>query len=75
MKIAPCPNCGGNNLYRSRPVSACGLHGPNLLPGLGRVFRWAKFQVVLCVDCGLARYVAGTEEKEQVKQSKKWDRI
>jgi hypothetical protein len=35
MKVSPCPNCGGNNLYRSRPFGAGGKASPNFLPGLG----------------------------------------
>lgn len=58
-KIAPCPNCNSNQLYQSEPVSAGGGHAPNYLPGLGSFFRAEQFQLVVCRDCGLARFLLG----------------
>jgi predicted nucleic-acid-binding Zn-ribbon protein len=74
--ISPCPNCGGRNLYKTRkPVSAGGGHAPNYLPGLGRLFVIEKFHVVLCRDCGLARWFARSEALQKLSESEKWERV
>jgi predicted nucleic-acid-binding Zn-ribbon protein len=75
MKISRCPNCGGGNLYRSKPVSAGGGHAPNYLPGLGRLFMSERFHLVLCKDCGLTRFFARREATEKVAESEKWERV
>ena len=46
MRIANCPECGGGELYTP-------AKGPTLLRGLP-----ARFNVVLCADCGLTRLFA-----------------
>lgn len=71
-RTTPCPHCGGNTLYRSQEVAAAGSHGPDLLPGLGRLFRGAKFVIVVCRDCGLTRFFAQPEARARLKESKKW---
>ena len=75
MKVSPCPNCGTNNLYRSKLVSAGGGHAPNYLPGLGGFFSSGRFQLVLCRDCGLTRFFAGPEAREKLGESGKWERL
>jgi hypothetical protein len=74
-RIAPCPNCGGANLYRTRkPVSAGGGHAPNYLPGLGTLLLAGKFRIVVCRDCGLARFFAERGASDRLPDSKKWER-
>ena len=75
MKIAPCPNCGGNHLYRSHEVSAGGGHAPDYLPGLGTFLRTEKFHLVLCQDCGLTRFFARQEALAKLVEGKKWQRL
>ena len=75
MKIAPCPNCGGNQLYQSDPISAGGGHAPNYLPGLGSFFRAEQFLLVLCRDCGLTRFFARPEALAKLGESAKWHRV
>lgn len=75
MKVSPCPNCGGNNLYRNADVGSGGPYGPNLLPGLGRFFHSAKFDLVVCRDCGLTRFFASREATEKLADAKKWKRV
>ena len=75
MKISPCPNCGGKNLYLSRAVSAGGGYAPNYLPGLGGFFRSERFHVVLCRDCGLTRFFARREAMEKLADSGQWERV
>jgi len=74
-KLAPCPNCGGNTLYRSRPVSSGGGHAPNFLPGLGKFLFSARFVVVVCRDCGLTRFFAQPEARAKLKESGRWTSI
>jgi predicted nucleic-acid-binding Zn-ribbon protein len=76
----PCPNCGGKTLYRSREVNASGGYGPDFLPGLGQVIAGfirtsGKFTLVVCADCGLTRFFAGTEPRARLADSKDWARV
>ena len=75
MKTSTCTDCGSNNLFRSRPVSAGGRHAPNYLPGLGTFLRAARFELVLCKDCGLTRFIASPEAREKLSDSKDWRRV
>jgi predicted nucleic-acid-binding Zn-ribbon protein len=74
MRIAPCPNCGSENLYRSKPVSAGGGHAPNYLPGLGGFLTAARFRIVVCKACGLTRFFASAQATEKVTDAKAWER-
>lgn len=73
--IAACPNCGGKNLYRSVAVDSGGGHAPNYLPGLSGFFISEKFHIVLCKDCGLARFFARPEATAKLSESKKWTKL
>ena len=75
MRISPCPNCGSGNLHRSKPISAGGGYAPNYLPGLGRLLRSGKFELVVCRDCGLTRFFAGPEAREKLGQAGQWQRL
>lgn len=68
-----CPNCGGDNLYRSEPVSA----GPHMqfLRGLGGFLRFAQFVVVACADCGLVRFFADQEATGTIPHSEQWRKL
>ena len=70
-----CPECGKANLFRSAELSAGGGHAPNYLPGLGTFFSSAKFQLVVCRDCGLTRFYAGKAARERLPHHTKWTRI
>jgi predicted nucleic-acid-binding Zn-ribbon protein len=72
---SPCPNCGGRELFRSEEVEATSVHGPNVLPWLGRLFHRARMSLVLCRDCGLVRFFADTEARAKVPESTKWKRL
>ena len=74
MNVSPCPNCGGRELYGTK-ASAGGGHAPNYLPGLGGFWMTAKFELVLCRDCGLTRFFASRDAMEKVANSKKWKRM
>ena len=73
-RITPCPNCGSENLYRSKPVSAGGGHAPNYLPGLGGFLTSEKFRIVVCKACGLTRFFASATAMEKVSDAKPWER-
>ena len=75
MKISPCPNCRGKTLYKSKETSSGGGHAPNYLPGLGKGLKSGRFEVVLCRDCGLARFFATSESLKKVSDSGKWSRV
>ncbi len=75
LDVTPCPNCGGRTLYEGPEVSSGGGHAPNYLPGLGRFIAAAKFRLVVCRDCGLARFFASAEAREKLKDSNKWQSI
>ena len=73
IKIAPCPKCGSQDVYRSEPVSAGGGYAPNYLPALGGFWTSAKFRLVLCRSCGLTRFFASAEACAKVANSDKWN--
>jgi predicted nucleic-acid-binding Zn-ribbon protein len=73
---ASCPDCGKTNLFRTvAPISAGGGQAPNYLPGLGTLFFAAKFQLVVCQDCGLTRFYVAKEGLEKLPKSEKWKRM
>lgn len=71
---SPCPECGGRSLF-TRRVDSGGGYGPNLLPGLGGFLSFAKFDVVLCADCGLTRLFASEEARRHLRDAKGWTRL
>ena len=76
MTISACPNCNGENLYRTRdPVSSGGGYAPNYLPGIGGTWGSAKMHVIVCQDCGLTRYFAESRYLAKLGDSKKWERV
>jgi predicted nucleic-acid-binding Zn-ribbon protein len=76
MPKPACPNCGGHELYIStKPVSAGGGYAPDYLPGLGKLFRTAKFDVVVCESCGLTRMFASTAARAALQESPRWQRL
>jgi len=75
MNVAPCPNCGGNDL-RSTTADAVGATGPDLLPGAsGWGLIPATFEVVVCCTCGLSRFFAPPRAIEKIAKSALWDRL
>jgi predicted nucleic-acid-binding Zn-ribbon protein len=74
-RIAACLNCHGTDLYRSREISAGGGHAPNYLPGLGRFLVAQKFFLVVCADCGFARFFVRQEGRPRLRESSRWTRV
>jgi len=66
-----CPECGGQELF-STTTGSGGGYGPILLPGLGSFLRLAKFRVVVCAACGLARFYADEQARARLPQAKVW---
>ena len=66
-----CPGCGGQSLHQTTTASA-GPYGPALLPGLGRFFHTAEFNVVVCADCGLTRFYAEPAARAKLRTSNRW---
>jgi predicted nucleic-acid-binding Zn-ribbon protein len=73
--VAPCPNCGGEDLYYTADVSAGGGFAPNYLPGLGGFWGIPEFTVIVCADCGLARFFASEKAKARLSESRKWQKV
>jgi DNA-directed RNA polymerase subunit RPC12/RpoP len=72
----PCPNCQSRNLYKTKkPDPSGGGHAPNFLPGLGKWYRAARFDIVVCRDCGLSRFFANEEDRSHLDNSSKWERL
>jgi len=75
VEIKPCPNCTSTNLYKTERISAGGGYAPYYLPGLGKFLSSAKFDVVVCADCGLTRFFAREDACMRLKKSTQWRRI
>jgi predicted nucleic-acid-binding Zn-ribbon protein len=77
MTPTPCPNCESHDQYRSKEVAAGSGHAPNYLPGLGRWYATAKFNVVVCRSCGLTRFFASEEARANLADAAEgtWTRI
>ncbi len=75
MDVTPCPNCRGTTLYQGPETSAGGGHAPNYLRGLGRFIVPARFVLVVCRDCGLARFFATPAARAKLKESRHWRAI
>ncbi len=73
MQVAPCPNCGSDDLRRTT-TDAVGHFGPDLLPGTSGVFQLAQFDLVVCCGCGLTRFFAPPKAVEKVVKSALWKR-
>ncbi len=72
---ATCPECGSRDQYQPlKEIGAGGGHAPNFLPGLGKWYEAARFEVVVCADCGLTRFYAAREGREKLRKSGKWRR-
>jgi len=67
-----CPECGGEDLYS---VTARSKAASFLLPGLSRFFLFARFQVVVCSDCGLTRLFVPEDDLAMLPEAKQWRRI
>jgi predicted nucleic-acid-binding Zn-ribbon protein len=63
MKIATCPECGGGELYT-----------PEKGPTLFRELPIARFNVVVCGDCGLTRMFARRIDVQALKAGP-WVRV
>ena len=69
-----CPECSGGNLYEDWNYAGGG-HAPYYLRGLGGFLRIARFQVVVCADCGLTRFFAEQSARANLPTSGQWRRI
>ena len=67
--VKPCPECGQKKLYVAEARSGGG-HAPNYLPGLGGFIGAAKFNIVVCADCGLTRFFALAQARSRLDSAK-----
>jgi predicted nucleic-acid-binding Zn-ribbon protein len=70
--LTTCPHCGSADLY-THNVEAGGVHGPNLLSGLGGFLSFATFDVVLCATCGRCEFFA--DERARQNATTTWRRV
>jgi predicted nucleic-acid-binding Zn-ribbon protein len=70
----PCPHCAGTELYTRRISSGAG-EGIYLLRGLGSFLHFAEFDVVVCAGCGLTRFFAEPDARQNVRSNKDWKRL
>lgn len=63
MKIATCPECGGSELYT-----------PESGPTVFREIPTARFNLVVCGDCGLTRMFARRIDVQTLKAGR-WVRV
>jgi hypothetical protein len=68
--VNKCIICSSNSLLSAEASSASG-NGPNLLPGTG-VFIPAKFNVVVCTNCGFVHWFVRSQDIDKVKNSRKF---
>jgi predicted nucleic-acid-binding Zn-ribbon protein len=68
--IHKCTLCSSSSLV-SAEVSSNGGNGPVLLPGTG-IFKPAKFNLVVCTNCGYVNWFVRKQDLEKVKNSKKF---
>lgn len=77
MKIEKrCPECGGDEIYRTQ-VFATGTYGPDLLPGVGiGIFGSTKqFDLYICGKCGYTRFFVPEPYLSQIPASEKYTRV
>ena len=74
MNPKACPECGQNNLFVTTTNSGGG-YGPMLLPRLSGFFGFAKFDVVVCADCGLTRFFAAQEACARLATTANWSKL
>jgi predicted nucleic-acid-binding Zn-ribbon protein len=73
---AQCPNCQSRNVYKTKKaVASGGGHAPNFLPGVGTWFRAGRFDIIVCRDCGLTRFFVQQEDRDDLDDSNKWERL
>ena len=73
-KIAPCPNCNGNEIYMNKEGVSGGGFAADYLPGLGGFMYHAKLHPTICRDCGLVRFFVDEDSKSKLENSPKWEK-
>jgi hypothetical protein len=68
--VNKCLICSSDSLL-SAEAGSSGGYGPMLLPGTGP-FLPAKFNVVVCTNCGFVHWFVRSQDIEKVKNSKKF---
>ncbi|MDZ4805661.1 MAG: hypothetical protein SGI90_12445 [Candidatus Eisenbacteria bacterium] len=64
-------------VYSSEEISAGGGYAPNYLPGLEKYWGMvaAKFCLVVCTNCGLARFFVSDEAVSRIPESEHWRKV
>lgn len=70
-----CPDCGSSDLHSHGGIPARGGYGPDLLPGLSRMFTSARMRAVVCRQCGLVRFYVAGEDLKRVNRENGWSAL
>ncbi len=68
-----CPECGSRRIYTKKVSVLNGGYGPDLLPGVGGLFKGRKFQLYICGDCGLTKFYVPEEYRPDLE--KKFEKL
>lgn len=75
VKLAPCPECRSDHVYRSKSLVDTTTIGGELLPKLDAGgFSSAKVRPVVCGDCGFLRFFVDNKALPKLTSSKHWNR-
>lgn len=76
QRLAPCPECRSDDVYRyEEPVDTTTIGG-ELLPKLAPTrFSSAKVLPVVCAACGYLRFFADDDARQRLGQSKHWRKV
>ncbi len=69
--VTSCKHCGGSEIYHQR-VQARG-QDIDLLPGVGAVFSYGKFDLYACADCGHTQFFVQSDRLNQVREN--WEKV
>ena len=67
-----CPECGKSNVYANRAINSAASY---LLPHLGGFLHFAKFEVLVCGDCGLTRFYTDPKARAKLPTARSWSRL
>ena len=71
MRNTKCPECGGIEIFK-REVDSVGGYGPDLLPGVGRIFKRGKYELRVCGSCGFTRWFVPERFLKDIREKGKF---
>ena len=72
----PCPNCQSRNVYKTKKPVGVWRRPRAQLPARTRsLVPRGRFDIVVCRDCGLTRFFVQQEDRDDLDDSSKWERV